>query len=219
MALFLNNRLSLTSFASNQRLSVSSNQRLEYFWQVNDDTPIDEIHDILDGCWDECDKDTVKLIFYKRYSNEGSKDVFYFSYEWLIETHFDCALENLKNIPINGCWKDIWWFYDWPLLQFPILKIVSDQLKTDRFNMLIGAEGGDVSLCAKHTPSIKSKMDKEHHICKKLALELGLNNLTWERDLRKLYLSPLREYLNIPERKMCKNDWENIDLIMFLELL
>ena len=45
---------------------------------------------------------------------------------------------------------------------------------------------------------------------KKIALNIGLNENTWAKDFRKNYLSPLRRHLDVVERKMCADEWDEI---------
>jgi hypothetical protein len=64
-----------------------------------------------------------------------------------------------------------------------------------------------ISLCAKWVPSEKKALDKKLQMNKKLSKHMGLK----PAQLRKLYLSPLRERLRILERFMCAKDWDAIN--------
>jgi hypothetical protein len=64
-----------------------------------------------------------------------------------------------------------------------------------------------ISLCAKWAPTEKDSLDFKHKIVSLLCKELKLT----PRNYRKCITTPLREYLNIVEKLMCTNKWDDIE--------
>ena len=88
--------------------------------------------------------------------------------------------------------------------QKDLVRITAEQLKEDRRKMI---ESGKVSLCAKWAPTEKDSLDREHGTVKELCRAMSITRTTY----RKLYTSPLREYIQVTETLMCKKDWNRID--------
>ena len=89
-------------------------------------------------------------------------------------------------------------------LQVEIVRIMGNQLELDKYNM---EKGNQITLCAKWAPSENDKIDKQYHVVRTIC-----SIMKWTpKNYRKIYLSPLREYINIVERLMCNNDWNSID--------
>lgn len=89
-------------------------------------------------------------------------------------------------------------------LQKEIVLLTGDQLKKDRKMM---GNSAKVSLCAKWAPTEKDSLDQEYNTVKELCEAMSIRQAQY----RKLYTSPLREYLQITETLMCRKDWEKID--------
>ena len=89
-------------------------------------------------------------------------------------------------------------------LQKEIVRLTGDQLKQDR-KMMGGS--AKVSLCAKWAPTEKDSLDQEYNTVTELCEAMSINKAKY----RKLYTSPLREYLKVTETLMCRKDWEKID--------
>lgn len=89
-------------------------------------------------------------------------------------------------------------------LQREVVTLVAQQLKTDLLNMKAGKP---VSLCAKWTPTEGDSLDRKHGVFKTLARALK----TSPRKLRRVYNTPLREYLRVVEKFMCSGQWDKID--------
>lgn len=68
--------------------------------------------------------------------------------------------------------------------------------------------GRPISLIGKWAPTAGCSLDRKTGIVRKLIKLMGIT----ERQYRRMYLTPLRKYLDIKESKMCTNDWENIDV-------
>lgn len=84
------------------------------------------------------------------------------------------------------------------------IKYISTLLKED-LNQLNDNE--PISLLAKWIPSEGKSVDRKTKVYSKIAKELGVSNA----NLRKLYLSPLRNKLNLLETQMCNEEWNDIN--------
>jgi hypothetical protein len=89
-------------------------------------------------------------------------------------------------------------------LQDKIVDVMGKKIYEDHTLML---EGKPVSLVAKWAPSEGDSTDRKYGIFKTLASSMNIS----PRDLRKIYLTPLRSYLKIVERFMCDREWGEID--------
>lgn len=89
-------------------------------------------------------------------------------------------------------------------LQQKVVGLVAEQMKTDLKNM---QEGKPVSLCAKWTPTEGDSLDRKSGVFKTLARAMKVST----RNLRKVYNTPLREYLRVVEKFMCSGQWTKID--------
>lgn len=87
-------------------------------------------------------------------------------------------------------------------LQRDIVMFLTNQLMNDRINML---KGDKVSLCAKWMPTERSKKDISG-LFRSIANIMNIS----PKELRKLYNTPLRKYINIIENNLRKRDYNNI---------
>lgn len=198
--------------------STTGDARLNYFAKVLRDSSHEQIVDCLDGSWELSPVDTMKLIAQKRDCRGGSgeRKVFYESMRWAINRYPDAAEMFISLIPTYGTWKDgFLCFCDTPL-ENKWLQFVAEQLKTDRAVLDQEDEEDEkhrsVTLCAKWVPSEGSSIDRKFHgVYDRLIAVMGLSNGNKGRkEMRKHYLSPLRQYLEIVERMMCGKDWSSI---------
>lgn len=84
------------------------------------------------------------------------------------------------------------------------VNIVVEQLKKDYNNMLLGKP---ISLCAKWCPTEKNSLDRNYNVIETICTELKVT----PRIYRKKFISLMRSYLNIVEKLMCNNKWEEIN--------
>jgi len=68
--------------------------------------------------------------------------------------------------------------------------------------------GRPISLMAKWAPTPGCQLDRKNGVVAKLIKIMSIT----ERQYRRLFLTPLRKYLDILETHMCAKDWDNIDL-------
>lgn len=89
-------------------------------------------------------------------------------------------------------------------LQLTFVTLLGNQLIQDKENM---EKGQSISLCAKWAPSEKDSLNQRFKI-----VPLLVKQMKWSlKEYRSVYLTPLRQYLDIVERKMCSQEWEDIN--------
>jgi hypothetical protein len=179
--------------------------------------------------------DTFLLVFNARdcRGGKGERDIGRLSFQWLFINYPDMFMKIYHLIPEYGRWDDLLYFFPGTLkldninyirdnyisnvkdskdldklreYQNDIVAFYANQLVKDRELMLIGKP---ISLCAKWAPSEKCALNFDNNglLVKALCKQLSINPTSY----RKLYLSPLRAYLNIVERLICSNKWDCID--------
>lgn len=89
-------------------------------------------------------------------------------------------------------------------LQHQMVELYARKIKEDHALML---QGKPCSLAAKWAPTEGDSLDRSSGVYKLLASAMNVT----PRNLRKVYLSPLRAYLKIVERYMCDREWTEID--------
>jgi len=88
--------------------------------------------------------------------------------------------------------------------QQELVRLVGMQLISDKEKMKCG---GLASMCAKWAPTENGSLDREFDVVSTLC-----DAMSWDKPrYRKVYLSPLREYLKTTETFMCRGDWNSID--------
>ena len=155
----------------------------------------------------------MKLLFHCRdcRGGKGEKALFHVGCEWLAKNHMDTLVKNLEHIPEFGCYKDYCVLVQkCPELEDEIAKLFAMDIKRD-MQMFKGCVKSGYTLAAKWAPSKGKSLDKTNpSFLKKLKRELNLNKEHSDMEYRKI-LTTLRYQLNIVEKSMCDNDWENID--------
>jgi len=89
--------------------------------------------------------------------------------------------------------------------QKKIVSIMAKQLVKDRAAMINKEE--NISLCAKWAPSEHDSYDKKHGVVSTLCVSLGVSF----KKYRKNFITPLRSYIDIVEKKMCEKKWDDIN--------
>lgn len=126
----------------------------------------------------------MKLLFFSRdiRGGLGERKVFRIILRWLAENHPDSVRKNLARIPEFGRWDDVLVLMDTPC-EDDAVDLIWHQLETD----LASADmGGDVSLLAKWLPSVNASSEKTVKLGKRLARQLGYNDVQYRKILVKL---------------------------------
>ena len=151
--------------------------------------------------WYENKELALKYLFYVRDVREGLGERRLFRlcikdlYEELDERVFDWIAE-------YGRYDDIFVFIG-TKLESKLIDFISDTLASDMSNSL---NDKPISLLAKWMPSINTSSVEKRNLAKYLCNKLSLNYSTYRK-----MLSKLREYIDVLERKLCANEWEEVD--------
>ena len=89
-------------------------------------------------------------------------------------------------------------------LQKEVVEFYAQCLKDDIKNM---TDGKSCSLAAKWTPTERDSLDRNYGVFATLARALKVS----PRNLRKIYNTPLRAYINVVERFICSGQWDHVN--------
>jgi hypothetical protein len=207
--------------------------RLALFFKGVRGLNIPRLYEYLEESSMESLVDTFLLCFHIRdcRDGKGERELGRVCFVWLF-IHYPHEFMNIVSIiPEYGRWDDLLSFfpnvlnltnieyirnnYSIPninykqlivlqILQIKIIDLCSLKLNQD-INLM--NEGKDCSLIAKWMPTENNKLDREFGVYKTLAKNMHIT----PRQLRKKYLTPLREYIKIVEKFMCSGRWDEID--------
>lgn len=142
----------------------------------------------------------LKCLFYIRdvRGGQGERRFFRVIMKWLAEKHTDAARRNLKYVPEFGRWDDLYVFVGTPL-QNDALQIMKEQLELD-------VQCKTPSLLAKWLKSENTSSTDSRRLAGITRKFLGLNHKQYRKTL-----SILRERINVLERLMSENRWDEIE--------
>lgn len=167
--------------------------------------PVD-LERILSRSWEADPRLTLRCVFYAGAIRDGigvgERKTFRFCLRWLGFNHPDVVAANLSNIAYYTRWDNIFSLFGTPCENVVIVYLLL-QLNSDLASY---KEQKPISLLAKWLPSANTSSSETRERARKLYTAWGMS----ERQYRKT-LSKLRAYLDVVERKMSRNDWENID--------
>ena len=143
----------------------------------------------------------MKCLFYLRdiRGGQGERRFFRVAFHWLCNKYPKIAEANLMNVVEYGRWDDLIYATINTSVEDAALKIIKHQLALD-------IQCKTPSLLGKWMPSINASNKKTKRLGKKLANFLGMD----DREYRKT-LSVLRERINVLERLMSANRWDEIE--------
>ena len=156
---------------------------------------------LFKNAYEENPELAMKCLFYLRdvRGGQGERRFFRVAYKWLCQNYPATACANLENIAEYGRWDDLIYATDGTDCQFDAFGIIEKQLSLD---MLCKTP----SLLAKWLPSQNASNETTKHLGHELAKYLGMSS----REYRKT-LSTLREKINVLERLMSANRWDEIE--------
>lgn len=145
----------------------------------------------------------TKMAFYARdiRGGLGERRVFRIILNYLATIRPEIVDKNIHFIPHFGRWDDLYALINTPV-EDRMWEFVFSQLKADLYKYHRVEE---VSLLAKWLKSVDASSKETRKLGKLTAKKLGLT----EKQYRKT-LSKLRNHIDVVERKMSKNQWENI---------
>jgi hypothetical protein len=187
-------------------LNTTGNALLDLFGTIgalrNADT--NRIYSLFAEAYKESPLLATKCLFYARdiRGGLGERETFRKLINYAAKYHQEALRKNIPLIPEYGRWDDLYSLVDTPLEE-DMWKYVKFQFNADLVSM---AAGASVSLMAKwlKAPDISSKQSCA--LGRLTARKLGYDEKSYKRALRKL-----RAYLNIVERDMSQNRWNEIE--------
>lgn len=145
----------------------------------------------------------MRTLFYARdvRGGLGERETFRTILKHLAQTAPEYVKENIALVGYFGRFDDLYSLVGTPCEE-AMWSFMKDQFKMDLAAM---SEGKSVSLLAKWIKTPDASSDATRKMGIQTALKLGYNVKTFKKDLR-----TLRKYLDIPEIKMCANEWDTI---------
>lgn len=146
----------------------------------------------------------TKMAFYARdiRGGLGERHTFRVILRFLANVHPEIAIKNIKNIPLFGRYDDLYVLVRTPA-EDAMWAFIREQWEKDLKDM---ADGKPISLMAKWLKSVDTSSEESRILGKKTARKLGLTEKAYRKTL-----SSLRRYLDVVERKMSHNQWDQID--------
>ena len=143
----------------------------------------------------------MKCLFYLRdiRGGQGERRFFRVCFRWLINNKPEVALRNLENISEYGRWDDLIYTTINTEAQVYALDIIKNQLALD-------VQSKTPSLLAKWLPSENASAKKTKRAATIIRKYLNMTH----REYRKM-LSNLRSKINIVEKLMSQNRWDEIE--------
>ena len=155
-------------------------------------------------------RDTFVMAVYDRdcRGGNGNRETSFEILRWFSVNDPDMLLENIEHLPFFGRWLDMFELFD-TVATNKITDIVTKQLIYDSYSMIVKKP---CSILAKWIPSENSRLDKKFGVYGHLTEAIYGEDSNKNRKLfRKEKLTPLREYIDVVERKMCSGNWDLID--------
>ena len=148
----------------------------------------------------------MKCLFYLRdiRGGQGERRFFRVCLNWLAKEHPEIVRRNLMNIAEYGRYDDLYCLVGTPV-EKDMFNLITYQLELD-LNSLKAGEKTGVSLLAKWLKSENASADETKLLANKTRVSLGMTH----KDYRKM-LSALRTRINIVEKLMSENKWEEIE--------
>ena len=147
----------------------------------------------------------LKCLFYIRdcRGGQGERRFFRICMRWLARTYPTVAANLIEQIPEYGRYDDLFELFNTPV-ESAVLQFITDQLVLD-MGSIVDNDIKGISLLAKWMPSenAHSKIAKER--ARKIRQYIGMT----PKEYRQM-LSKLRMHINVLERLMSANRWEEI---------
>ena len=142
----------------------------------------------------------LKCLFYIRdvRGGQGERRFFRTCMKWLVQYDRNAAMRNLKHIPEFGRWDDLYVFVG-TALEKEAFAFMKEQLALD-------VTCKTPSLLAKWLKSENTSSQKSRELANKTRAAFGMNHKQYRKTL-----SLLRERINIVERLMSENRWDEIE--------
>ena len=151
--------------------------------------------------YDENPTLALKCLFYLRdcRGGQGERRFFRVCYNWLAKAHSQAALRNLQYVSEYGRWDDLIYTTINTPLEGAMLNMIDKQL-------ILDLDSKTPSLLAKWMPSENASSYKTQIAARRIIKKLNGNPKNYRRAL-----SILRKRINIVERLMSENRWDEIE--------
>lgn len=142
----------------------------------------------------------IKCLFYLRdiRGGQGERRFFKVCLKWLADSYPEIALRNLKLIPEYGRWDDLYCL-EGTQLESNMFAFIKEQLTLD-------FECNTPSLLAKWLKSENASSFETKRLGNKTRIAMDMNHKQYRKTL-----AMLRERINIVERLMSENRWDEIE--------
>lgn len=145
----------------------------------------------------------MKCLFYLRdIKGQGERRFFRVCYNWLAKNYPEIAFRNIDSIPELGRWDDLYCLED-TQLESDAFDFIQSQILKDKLSLQ--EKKKSVSLLGKWLKSENASSAETRRLAEKTRKYLKLSH----KDYRKL-LSSLRERINIVEKLISANRWNEI---------
>lgn len=162
----------------------------------------EDIITLFSAAYQENSEYAMKCLFYLRdvLEGQGERRFFRVCMKWLANSvNMGTAVRNMKFIPSFGRWDDLYTFVG-TSLEEQAMKMIKQQLLDDIVS-------DSPSLCAKWVKSINASSAETRRLAE---ITMKYCDLSSAKKYRKI-LSYLRKKINILERLMSAQEWEEID--------
>lgn len=148
----------------------------------------------------------LKCLFYLRDARGGAGERRFFRVciNWLAKEYPEIAKNFIEEIPFYGRYDDLYCLTETPLEE-DMFNFIKNQLKTD-LKSLSNSENTGISLLAKWVKSENASSKETKELAKKTREHMNLSH----KQYRKM-LSYLRTRINILEKLMSENRWDEIE--------
>lgn len=162
-----------------------------------------EIAELFDKAFKEDKLLAMKMSFYARNirGGLGERRVPRVCWQYVANNYPDIMRLNLSLIPLFGRWDDLYCFVGTPIEE-DVWGFIRTQLGEDAKGIM---EGKSISLLAKWLKSVNTSSAESRYLGKLTAKNLGIDEKTYRK-----ILNTLRNYLDVTEIKMSRNNFSQI---------
>eukprot|EP01129_Flabellula_baltica_P000324 TRINITY_DN10351_c0_g1_i1.p1 TRINITY_DN10351_c0_g1~~TRINITY_DN10351_c0_g1_i1.p1 ORF type:complete len:500 (+),score=119.94 TRINITY_DN10351_c0_g1_i1:56-1555(+) len=186
--------------------STTGSARVDLFFKTVRGVRADLLIPLIENSWNENEEHTLKILFNTRdcRGGKGERDIFLLGMQWLANTDLEIALKALPLVPEYGRWDDLIKLFVVEKFQEKILEIITERIELD---ITLAADNKPISLLSKWMPTENGKLDKITHFVSRYCARSGITKKAYRKDK----ITPLRNFLNLVETKMCNGEWDNIE--------
>lgn len=156
---------------------------------------------LFKNAFEENESLAMKCLFYLRdcRGGQGERRFFRTCFKWLCDAHTEAARRNLEHLSEYGRWDDLIYTTIGTPLQNDALNIIKHQLALD-------IQCNTPSLLAKWMPSENASSAETKRVANIVRNYFGMTHKEYRKSL-----SILRQRINVLERLMSQNRWEEIE--------